>query len=113
MSTAVKNSPPPWALLMHSGCPGISSIFPAREAGIAIYRVVLVRQLFERFEQDYGTFISGISIPFLSGKKHSATLNRQMGIVTSFRTIEDEAVDIDHEGGGLVNEVGQGWRYVC
>jgi hypothetical protein len=37
---------------------------PAREAGIAIYRVILVQQLFERLEQDYGTFISGISIPF-------------------------------------------------
>jgi len=58
------NSPPPCALLMHSGCPGISSTSTASEAGIAIYRVVLVRQLFGRLEPDYGTFISGISIPF-------------------------------------------------
>jgi len=35
---------------------------PASEADIAICRVVIVRQLFGRFEQDYGTFISGISI---------------------------------------------------
>jgi len=37
---------------------------PCEQSGIAICRVVLVRQLFERLEQDYGTFISGISIPF-------------------------------------------------
>ena len=84
----------PCALLMHSCCPGISSTSPASEAGIAIYRVALVRQLFERIEQDYGTFISGISIPFRTGKKHSGTLNRQMGIVTRFKTIEGEAVGI-------------------
>ena len=58
-------------------------------------------------------FINRISNPFRTGKKHSATLNRRIGIVTRFRTIEGEAVDIDHEGGGLVNEVGQGWGYVC
>jgi hypothetical protein len=86
---------------------------PASEAGIAIYRVVLVRQLFGRLEQDYGTFISGISIPFRTGNKHSGTLNRRIGIVTRFRTIEAEAVDIDHEGGELVDKVGQGWGYVC
>ena len=40
------------------------STSPTSEADIAIYRVILVRQLFERLEQNYGTLISGISIPF-------------------------------------------------
>lgn len=75
------------------------STSPASEAGIAIYRVVLIRQLFERFEKDYGTFISGISIPFGTWKKHSATLNRLIGIVTRFRTFEDEAAGIEHDRG--------------
>ena len=65
---AAPASTPPYALLMHSGCPGISSTSSVSEAGIAIYRAVHVRRLFERLEHDYGTFISGISIPFEPGR---------------------------------------------
>ncbi|MCK4938366.1 MAG: biotin--[acetyl-CoA-carboxylase] ligase [Methanosarcinales archaeon] len=93
---------------------GVNSTSLKSESGSDINRVELVQRLLERFEQDYGTFINGDFDSILKRwRKHSATLNRQVRIVTRFKTIEGEAVGIDHDGalvvemedGGLEREI--------
>lgn len=87
---------------------GFNSTSLKSEAGSDINRVELVQRLLERFEQDYGTFISGDFPSIIKRwREHSATLNRQVRIVTRFKTIEGEAVGIDHDG-ALVVEMDDG-----
>ncbi len=87
---------------------GVNSTSLKNEVGSDINRVELVQRLLERFEQDYGTFISGDFPSILKRwREHSATLNRQVRIVTRFKTIEGEAVGIDHDG-ALVMEMDDG-----
>lgn len=82
---------------------GIHSTSLKNEVGSDINRVMLVQRLLERFEQDYRLFISGDFDSIIRRwKEHSATLNRQVRIVTRFRTIEGEAVGIDHDGALVV-----------
>ncbi|MDW7775926.1 MAG: biotin--[acetyl-CoA-carboxylase] ligase [Methanosarcinales archaeon] len=87
---------------------GVHSTSLKSAAGSAINRVELVQRLLERFEQDYGTFMSGDFDSILKRwREHSATLNRRVRIVTRFRTIVGEAVGIDHDG-ALVVEMEDG-----
>ena len=87
---------------------GASSTSLREDTGGDIDRVMLVRRLLERFEQDYTTFLNGDFNSILKRwRVHSATLNRQVRIITRFKTIEGEAVGIDHDG-ALVVEMDDG-----
>jgi len=78
------------------------------ETGGSIDRVLLIQRLLNQLEEDIITFMKGDFASILSGwKKHSATLNRRVKIITRFKTIEGEAVGIDHDG-ALVVELDDG-----
>jgi BirA family biotin operon repressor/biotin-[acetyl-CoA-carboxylase] ligase len=73
------------------------------ETGGNIDRVLLIQRLLERLELDINTFLMGDFPSILAGwREHSATLNRRVKIITRFRTIEGEAVGIDHDGALIV-----------
>jgi len=87
---------------------GASSTSLKEDTGGDINRVMLVRRLLERFEQDYTTFLNGDFNSILKRwRVLSATLNRRVRIITRFKTIEGEAVGIDHDG-ALVVEMDDG-----
>jgi BirA family biotin operon repressor/biotin-[acetyl-CoA-carboxylase] ligase len=73
------------------------------ETGGDIDRVFLIQRLLERLEQDIITFLEGDFASILTGwRKHSATINRRVKIITKFKIIEGEAVGIDHDGALIV-----------
>lgn len=66
-------------------------------------RVAITRNLLERFERYYTTFLKGdFSTVLRHWREHSATIGRRVRIVTRFRTIAGEAVGIDHDGALIV-----------
>jgi len=86
----------------------ISTTSLKEETGSDIDRVLLIQSLLERLEKDYNTYLSGNFNSILNRwKEYSSTLNRRVKIVTRFKSIEGEAVGIDHDG-ALVIEMDDG-----
>ncbi len=86
----------------------ISTTSLKEETGKDIDRVLLIQSLLERLEKDYNTYLSGNFDSILNRwKEYSSTLNRRVKIVTRFKSIEGEAVGIDHDG-ALVIEMDDG-----
>ena len=86
----------------------VSTTSLKEETGKDIDRVLLVQSLLERLEKDYNTYLNGNFDSILNRwKEYSSTLNRRVKIVTRFKSIEGEAVGIDHDG-ALVIEMDDG-----
>ena len=79
------------------------------DLGRRVDRVAITRKLLERFEEYYVTFLKGDFPRILRyWREHSATIGRRVRIVTRWRTIEGEAVGIDHDGALIVELDGGG-----
>ena len=73
------------------------------ETGEDIDRILLVRRLLERLEKNFTVYQEGDFPSILARwREHSATINRRVKIITKFKTIEGEAVGIDHDGALVV-----------
>ena len=73
------------------------------EMGRVVDRIAITQRFLERFEQYYVTFSEGGFPSILKHwREHSSTIGRRVKIVTKFRTIEGEAVGIDHDGALIV-----------
>jgi BirA family biotin operon repressor/biotin-[acetyl-CoA-carboxylase] ligase len=69
------------------------------ELGRDVDRIALVRGILERFERHYTAFLKGDFHSILKRwREHSSTIGRRVKIVAGLRTIEGEAVGIDHDG---------------
>ncbi len=86
----------------------VSTTSLKEETGNDIDRVLLVQSLLDRLEKDYNTYLNGnFDLILNRWKEYSSTLNRRVKIVTRFKSIEGEAVGIDHDG-ALVIEMDDG-----
>ena len=73
------------------------------ELGRVVDRIAITQRFLERFEQHYVTFCEGGFPSVLEQwREYSSTIGRRVKIVTKFRTIEGEAVGIDHDGALIV-----------
>lgn len=75
-----------------------------RELGMEISRVELVQRLLEELEREYEIFNRGeFSAILEEWKKLSATIGARVRVITSGRTIDGVAEDLDEDGALLVN----------
>lgn len=73
------------------------------EMGRAVDRISITAHLLEKLERYYLTFLEGDFSSILKRwREYSSTIGRRVKIVTKFRTIEGEAVGIDHDGALIV-----------